>query len=463
MHKKAHLMSVAILLLAASLTHAIGTIDSPECVSFDTLHNRYLVSSWSTGQIVALLPTGETSVLWQGSQRILGNTIYRDTLYVSMGASGGSIVGVDLATGDQVMQVTLPESTQPDGLVGDSSGNLWVVDSRANVLFRLRLSDRNVTKFSIAGLVPTAQDIHFDSAMNRLIIGAWYNVAIQSYDINSGVLTDIITPPFGYIDGIARDQDGNYYFSDYNANKVYMYDSLFGGPPMVVVSGVTTPSNIGYNWRDSLLIVPSFSGDSVHLVHFSYYQDQDRDTVPAYRDNCPGVANTDQMDQDHDGTGDACDECPLDSLNDADGDSFCADLDNCPAITNPGQEDLDGDHIGDVCDACPNDTLNDPDGDAICGGVDNCPGAANPSQEDANHDGIGDACCCLGVRGNVNYSGIVDLADLSALVSYLTGGGYALPCPNEANINGAGIVDLADLSALVSYLTGGGYALPNCL
>ena len=70
--------------------------------------------------------------------------------------------------------------------------------------------------------------------------------------------------------------------------------------------------------------------------------------------------------------------------------------------------------------------------------------------------------CCEGARGNVNMSGIVDLGDLSALVSYLTGGGYVLPCPAEANVNNTGIVDLADLSALVSYLTGGGYVLPSC-
>jgi hypothetical protein len=59
-------------------------------------------------------------------------------------------------------------------------------------------------------------------------------------------------------------------------------------------------------------------------------------------------------------------------------------------------------------------------------------------------------------------TGIVDLSDLSSLVSYLTGGGYHLPCTDEANVNGIGIVDLSDLSALVSYLTGGGYVLPSC-
>ncbi len=75
---------------------------------------------------------------------------------------------------------------------------------------------------------------------------------------------------------------------------------------------------------------------------------------------------------------------------------------------------------------------------------------------------FGTGSCCTGTTGNVNMSGIVDLSDLSALVSYLTGGGYVLPCVPEANVNNSGIVDLSDLSALVSYLTGGGYVLPNC-
>jgi hypothetical protein len=70
--------------------------------------------------------------------------------------------------------------------------------------------------------------------------------------------------------------------------------------------------------------------------------------------------------------------------------------------------------------------------------------------------------CCVGKRGNVNMSGIVDLADLSVLVNFLTGGGYVFPCYDAANVNGLGIVDLADLSVLVSYLTGGGYVLPSC-
>jgi uncharacterized protein (TIGR02145 family) len=71
--------------------------------------------------------------------------------------------------------------------------------------------------------------------------------------------------------------------------------------------------------------------------------------------------------------------------------------------------------------------------------------------------------CCQGKRGNVNGLGTIDLGDLSALVSYLTGGGFVLSCPEAADVNGVGNIDLGDLSALVSYLTGSGYVPLNCL
>jgi hypothetical protein len=83
-------------------------------------------------------------------------------------------------------------------------------------------------------------------------------------------------------------------------------------------------------------------------------------------------------------------------------------------------------------------------------------GASGPSCS------TGNAHCCHCMRGNVNMVSIVDLSDLSALVSFLAGGDYVLPCVDAANVNGTGIVDLSDLSALVSYLTGGGYVLPSC-
>ena len=57
---------------------------------------------------------------------------------------------------------------------------------------------------------------------------------------------------------------------------------------------------------------------------------------------------------------------------DSDSDGFVDSVDNCPSIANPDQVDTDEDGRGDVCD--------------------NCPLIPNPDQLDANEDGRGDAC-----------------------------------------------------------------------
>lgn len=71
--------------------------------------------------------------------------------------------------------------------------------------------------------------------------------------------------------------------------------------------------------------------------------DIDNDTVLNAYDNCPSIANIDQLDSDNDGIGNVCDD-------DDDNDGILDINDNCPLIANPNQEDGDNDGIGDSCD-----------------------------------------------------------------------------------------------------------------
>ena len=106
--------------------------------------------------------------------------------------------------------------------------------------------------------------------------------------------------------------------------------------------------------------------------------DFDEDGLPDENDNCPLVANADQLDQDIDGLGDVCDI-------DLDGDGVANIDDNCPNFANANQADLDDDGIGDVCDG-------DVDGDAVADAEDNCPLVPNTDQANSDDDVLGDAC-----------------------------------------------------------------------
>ncbi|PYQ22601.1 MAG: hypothetical protein DMF81_11625, partial [Acidobacteria bacterium] len=99
---------------------------------------------------------------------------------------------------------------------------------------------------------------------------------------------------------------------------------------------------------------------------------------------------TDPLDPDTDGDGikDGPDNCKLtrnaDQL-DSDGDGVGDACDNCLLVPNPDQKDTDHDGMGDACDP-------DCDNDGIPNASDNCRCVWNPGQQDGDGDHIGDAC-----------------------------------------------------------------------
>ncbi len=81
--------------------------------------------------------------------------------------------------------------------------------------------------------------------------------------------------------------------------------------------------------------------------------DGDGDGVEDAQDNCPVTANADQLDDDHDGIGNACE---ANGAPDADHDGRPDTADNCPTVWNVNQGDDDHDGIGNVCDPTPRGT-----------------------------------------------------------------------------------------------------------
>jgi hypothetical protein len=140
-------------------------------------------------------------------------------------------------------------------------------------------------------------------------------------------------------------------------------------------TGGTNRYHINYGWADShnaWYAVDNYfcdwgcapSDEFIH-THIQTNPDWDEDGVANPADNCPLVANLDQLNSDSDSLGDACDNCTL--------------------VANPTQSDTDGDGLGDACDP-------DIDEDGALNPVDNCKYVANSLQTNSDADSLGDAC-----------------------------------------------------------------------
>lgn len=149
--------------------------------------------------------------------------------------------------------------------------------------------------------------------------------------------------------------------------------------------------------------------------------DMDHDGVGDATDNCTFEPNPQQRDSDHNGLGDVCDCLARGADADTDGiDDACDDCigvargedsggdgidDGCQPCAAADGDDVDADGLDDACDACTLGPPHDEDHDGVADSCDNCPTQSNPDQAPA---GVVGAACVRGVASWQRFDPLVD-------------------------------------------------------
>jgi hypothetical protein len=224
------------------------------------------------GSIVEIYENMNQSYFTTGHLQCAGNQIVGDVIYVTV---PHGVLGFDLATADSVFDISFPTYGHPDGFTADTSGFLYAVDTWGRII-KIDPVSHSYSIFVEGSINPNLQDIIFDEINNCLLaVGYSINSPIYSISLQDSSVTEAAVTPFGYMDGINRDQFGNTYVTTYSGyGQVYRYDPEFTDPPELIFTDppelISTPHNgpagIDYNRRENILAVPNYYWNSISLI-----------------------------------------------------------------------------------------------------------------------------------------------------------------------------------------------------
>ena len=191
----------------------------------------------------------------------LGMTIYDDKLFV---VERNQIAEIDLDKGDIINRIDVPGSVFLNDIAIDKNGNIYISDSRKNVIWRL-----------FDGLAEewlTGEDVLDPNALfilnGELLFGNSGDSWLKEVDLTNKNILKIAKFPEGFIDGIRVDKDGNFLVSLWKG-KIYKV-SKDGSITLILHTenrGLYS-ADFEYIPEKRLLIVPTFYNNTIRAYSY---------------------------------------------------------------------------------------------------------------------------------------------------------------------------------------------------
>jgi hypothetical protein len=235
---------------------------NPESIAFDATNNRYLVSNSNNGQIIARAADGTLSVFKSGiSPQPYGIEVVDGVVYANC---GGFVKGYSLNDGSQVFSVNTGASFL-NGIASDGNGNLFVTDFQLKKIHRINIASQS-SNVMASGLGQSPNGMIYEAGNNRLVFVNWGSSApIKAMSMVDSTVTVLASTSYSNCDGIAKDNQGNYYVSSWGTSGIIKYSPDFSSSE-VILTGLTQPADIFFNELSDTLAIPVTGANSVIFI-----------------------------------------------------------------------------------------------------------------------------------------------------------------------------------------------------
>ena len=261
-----HQTVYALLFCLALLSAQAQTYTQIEAAEYDPLYNRWLVSNGSS--IIAQAQDGTLTYFGSGSanygMEVMGNHLFA--------ILGSTVKGYDLATGAQVMSISVPGAGFLNGMASDGVNRLWVTDFGNDKIYELNVSVLTSPTITtvVSNTVSTPNGIVHDPANNRLVFVNWgSNAPIKAVDLYEYAVTTLTSTSLANCDGIDIDGNGNFYVASWSPTRITKFNSDFSSSEIIPATGLSSPADISYAQELDVLGIANSGNETLTLLEFT--------------------------------------------------------------------------------------------------------------------------------------------------------------------------------------------------
>jgi hypothetical protein len=249
------IMSCAFMLIAFAI-NSQNLLKAPQKAGVDAKHNRYLISNFTTGDLVQIDSLGNQSYFIKGANFVDGLEIVENVVY-GVGHKR-SVRGYDLTTKQLVMDLTIEgsESNYLSSITSDSSGHLFISCPDLHTIYKLRISDQVYWTFVKNKGLNRPNGILLEKEKNRIVVidDSPNTSNLNAISLADSTVTNLTSTRFNNPDGIVRDKDGFYYIGGYYLPGIYKLNPDFSGEPELFFEGINMVYPTYHEENNSLLI-----------------------------------------------------------------------------------------------------------------------------------------------------------------------------------------------------------------